>query len=536
MADTKYSMSEATLNGFGLPTFNVASEPFGLTGFTGAMAQLGVALNAASLNIRLLTAEQGQLGKVLESLTAALFAPRPQLKAFSQVPRAGGESPFRLSLEVGRRPSVESPRLPMAHQTDNQPCTCELKSPVAVPTEHKVVLPMAVPITDKSAGHAMQMAPAAIPEKHVQVPSTLERVVSTAPLAALAESPPPASANPMTASLERLHNVATPDFSAPLDKLSSFAEQTPYLGPGLAAIAAGLIAIGSEVIDEARANIAKAILKWGASRLPLGLGKLIDEESGSGSQDEKRRSPKSGKDISPNRNDTLEGNASNRKESHKTGKRTGFKKQVQHNIEVRRRNLVPATTQTQGLKTPGSPAQVTSLVGRAAKAGTLIGRAAPPLRVLSAGINAAQGIANGDPKAIVSSAGVLAGSYAGATAGAALGTLILPGVGTAIGGLMGGVAGSGIGSLLGEKLGGLIDRLGAPEQVSKDLVNAQAQSSPINFSPSIQVTCTTPDSTEQIRRVVEQQLQAQFHGEFVPLMSTNALATRRDAALTDGGM
>ena len=81
-----------------------------------------------------------------------------------------------------------------------------------------------------------------------------------------------------------------------------------------------------------------------------------------------------------------------------------------------------------------------------------------------------------------------------------------------------------------------MDRLSAPEQVSKDLTSAQAQNTPINFAPSIQVTCPNADSAEQIRSVVAQQLQAQFHGEFVPLMTHNALATRRDAALTDGGV
>jgi len=298
------------------------------------------------------------------------------------------------------------------------------------------------------------------------------------------------------------------------------------------------------VIDEAFTNVAKKILKRGAPRLPFGLGNLVDEDDRGGSQGEERARGKSSNDASPSQNEGHREQTDREGERRRTKAPKGQKKTAnpnprtspQHRIEVHPRTMVPTVAQPRNLVSLVSPVQATALPARLASAGSFLGKRAQPLRLLDAGLGMAQGVANGDAKAVASSAGVLAGSYAGATAGAAIGTLIFPGVGTAIGGLLGGFAGSELGSMLGEKFGVLADRLSAPQQVSKDLVSAQTQSSPINFSPSIQVTCTTPDSTEQIRRVVEQQLQAQFHGEFVPLMSTNALATRRDAALTDGGM
>ena len=192
---------------------------------------------------------------------------------------------------------------------------------------------------------------------------------------------------------------------------------------------------------------------------------------------------------------------------------------------------------TQNFSSHASLAPSFSLSGKAPIVSSLAGKVAAPIRMAEAAIALTQGIASGDTKAVVSSAGNLAGSSAGAAAGAAIGTMIFPGVGTAIGGLVGGLAGSEVGAMLGEKLLGLVDRLRTPDQVSKDLTTGAAPPNPsINFAPSIQVTCPNADNAEQIRSVVAQQLQAQFHGEFVPLMNHNALATRRDAALTDGGV
>lgn len=351
------------------------------------------------------------------------------------------------------------------------------------------------------------------------------------------------------------------------------------------------------VVDEAFSNVAKKILKRGTSHKLFGLGRLIGEDDRGGGRGQTEKSllgasPNSG---SPDQRDDRRGTQKNQREwsSHFKSYPDGFgyskglssfsardslaepiyrKAQAQYNLEALTRITTPAMVQVQSLAipviptqipslvAPGNPAQVRSLVtlgnpvpaqsptrlvspakatpllGTAIKVGSYLGKRAQPLRLLEAGIGVAQGVASGDTKTLVSSAGTLAGSYAGAAAGAAVGTMIFPGVGTAIGGLLGGFAGSELGSMLGEKLVALADRLGAPAQVSKDLANAQTQNQPINFSPSIQITSNGADSAEQIRMVVAQQLQAQFHGEFVPFMSSNALATRRDAALTDGGV
>ncbi|MEX3775845.1 glycine zipper domain-containing protein [Pseudomonas sp. MYb118] len=532
MADSKYSMSEATLDSFGFSTFNVASVPYGLSGFSGAMAQLGAALNEASLDIRLLTVEQGKLGEVISSLTAALFAPRSQLRTFSQAPGARDESPFRLNVEVQPRPSLESPRL-MAHQADNHTCQCELKSPLQVLVEQQILQASAQPIappTDSS----------------------------------------PASVNPNEASLARLKSAVTPDFSSAIDKVSSFAEEHPKL-----AVVGGLLysagaRLVEKVIDEAYSKAAERILggstgkEQPAENAEEGKGKYKGTSKGKKKKGARSKSPSSPDDCAPcvgSHPEKCTGalqpdccDCCSLTPSHKTDQ-VKYKLLEGHDriplapLPEPRLKLTSATADTQAvtstlglnqaqnLVAPDNPAKTGSLLGKAAKAVSIVDKTVAPLRMVGAAIDITQGIANGDTKAVVSSAGSLVGSTAGAAAGAAIGTMIFPGVGTAIGGLVGGLAGSEVGAMLGEKLFGLVDRLRTPDQVSKDLTTAAAPpGAPINFAPSIQVTCPNADNAEQIRNVVAQQLQAQFHGEFVPLMNHNALATRRDAALTDGGV
>lgn len=543
MADSKYSMSEATLDSFGLSTFSVAAAPYGLSGFSGAMAQLGAALNEASLDIRLLTVEQGKLGEVISSLTAALFASRSQLTAFSQAPEARGESPFRLNVEVQSQPSLESLRLPMAHQADNHTCICELKSPIQVTVEHK---------------------------------------------GEQADATPPSPVAALEAKLDQLRSIVPAEYSGPIDRVSAYAKEHPQLAGQVYDAGAKAVEV---VVDEAMANLAQKFLK----RLPGGLGTLLGEDddsvddAGGGSQGPR-----------PSQKKTRESKAGTRRQRSNARNKNNRRRPDIISAQVQRRSP-PATTagirsltssyappMTQGFSSYSNLAPSLSLSGRAPNAASLAGRtAAPtrmaeaarslmslygppmtqnfsshaslapsfslsgrapivtslagkvaaPIRMAEAAIALTQGIASGDTKAVVSSAGNLAGSSAGAAAGAAIGTMIFPGVGTAIGGLVGGLAGSEVGAMLGEKLFGLVDRLRTPDQVSKDLTTAAAPpGAPINFAPSIQVTCPNADNAEQIRNVVAQQLQAQFHGEFVPLMSHNALATRRDAALTDGGV
>ncbi|HEF4758432.1 TPA: hypothetical protein SAN82_000835 [Pseudomonas putida] len=521
MADSKYSMSEATLDSFGFSTFSVASEPYGLSSFAGAMAQLGAALNEAGLNIRLLTVEQGKLGEVVSSLTAALFAPRSQLTAFSQAPEARDESPFRLNLEVAPRPSLESPRLPMARQADNHTCICELKSPIQVTVEHKI---------------EPQSSQDGASEKYLRAPSTIDGIGLAAQPGAQPGATPSSSVSALEAKLDWLRSIVPSDYSGPIDRLSSYTKEHPQLAGHV--YDAGAKA-GEVVLDEALANLAQKFLR----RLPWGLGKLLGED------DSSLDGPgKVGKESPSSQKKTRDSKGRTRRQRSKASSRNNLKSPQLIKAEVQRRKTSPSMAGMRTLASFDTPAMprnfsshtsltpTLSLSGKAPIAASLASKATAPLRMAEAAIGLTQAIARGDTKAVVSSAGSLVGSSAGAAAGAAIGTMIFPGVGTAIGGMIGGLAGSELGSMLGEKLLGLADRLRAPEQVSKDLTTVAPLNQPINFAPSIQVTCPSADNAEQIRNVIAQQLQAQFHGEFVPLMSHNALATRRDAALTDGGV
>lgn len=175
---------------------------------------------------------------------------------------------------------------------------------------------------------------------------------------------------------------------------------------------------------------------------------------------------------------------------------------------------------------------------------SLTRRAPGPLKAVGAAVDVVAGTLTGNARMVGAGLGAAGGGWAGATAGSAVGATlgsVVPVIGTAIGGVLGGLIGGWLGSesgaVLGEKLATpATDRLASPEQVSKELTSAPTQNQQINYAPSIQVTCTGAQSSELIRTIVAQQLQTQFHGEFVPLMTTNALATRRGAALTDGGM
>lgn len=175
---------------------------------------------------------------------------------------------------------------------------------------------------------------------------------------------------------------------------------------------------------------------------------------------------------------------------------------------------------------------------------SLTRRAPGPLKAVGAAVDVVAGALTGNARMVGAGLGAAGGGWAGATAGSAVGATlgsVVPVIGTAIGGVLGGLIGGWLGSesgaALGEKLASpAADRLASPEQVNKELTSAPTQNQQINYSPSIQVTCTGAESSEHIRTIVAQQLQTQFHGEFVPLMTTNALATRRGAALTDGGM
>jgi TP901 family phage tail tape measure protein len=188
-------------------------------------------------------------------------------------------------------------------------------------------------------------------------------------------------------------------------------------------------------------------------------------------------------------------------------------------------------------------AQGRSLISQGARVGRVAGPLSMPLTMVEAGMKVVQGVAEGDTKKVAGgvgmAAGGLAGGYAGASIGATIGTFILPGIGTLIGGALGGAIGSFYGSqeggALGEKLATpAADQLAPPAEIAKDLSSAQTQNQQITYAPSIQISGSEIASSEKVGAMISQVLQNHFSGEFIPTMSTNPLATRRDAALTDG--
>lgn len=202
--------------------------------------------------------------------------------------------------------------------------------------------------------------------------------------------------------------------------------------------------------------------------------------------------------------------------------------------------LLGATTGTAGASATGTGA---ALLESTAAAARPIARLMPgPIKTASAFAGLAAGIANGDNAQIVQSIGAagggMAGALAGATVGISLGRVAGP-WGAAIGGIVlgaiGGWLGSEGGALLGDKLvTAAPDKLDAPAQVSRELANVQAPTTPSTYAPTVQVYCSDPGSSEKIAQLVDFHLRSQFNNAFTPLMSSHSLATRRDAALTDG--
>ncbi len=150
-----------------------------------------------------------------------------------------------------------------------------------------------------------------------------------------------------------------------------------------------------------------------------------------------------------------------------------------------------------------------------------------PLALAHAAYSGLKGWREGDDQAVKGAAGELAGTAIGAT----IGTFIAPGIGTFIGGTLGAMLGSYVGEQWGKPAE---DKLAPPAQVAKDLSNAQTQNQQITYAPSIQISGSEIASSEKVGAVISQVMQNHFNTQFISSMSTNPLATRRDAALTDG--
>lgn len=161
-----------------------------------------------------------------------------------------------------------------------------------------------------------------------------------------------------------------------------------------------------------------------------------------------------------------------------------------------------------------------------------------PLKRLSAIPDVVEGVLVGDPRMIGAGLGSAGGGWAGATAGAAMGAAVgsvVPIIGTAIGGVVGGLlggwAGSESGAWLGEKLATPANRLGAPEQVCKDLTNTQTSTQQNALTANIYINGQDQASATELANLVVQKIS----GQFGLITLSNPLAVRSDAALTDGG-
>ena len=168
------------------------------------------------------------------------------------------------------------------------------------------------------------------------------------------------------------------------------------------------------------------------------------------------------------------------------------------------------------------------LSGAVSKLESSAARRLGPMRYVDTAMVVAEGIRNGDAKAVGAGLTTAGGAWAGASAGAAIGTLIFPGVGTAVGGAIGGLLGSEAGTWLGDKLFGSTDRLPAPGAVSKELNAARTDNVQVTLAPSIQITGVNPADAQQVVNQVIQALQFQC----MPMV-TDTLGIRRNAALAD---
>ncbi len=379
---------------------------------------------------------------------------------------------------------------------------------------------------------------------------------------------PQRSWNAFDASLNRLITALAPDATGTLDSLTNMtngvadmAEAHPKTSTALALAGVGLSAIVVAVMAKAFGNFTDKLLKGVASKLPFGLGGLIADI-----EDPKAKKTSAGngaghdcccKPLGGGTGDRLKPRRSSIKPRVRR-EQTGQGAKSPRTVTPRPPRISappapPVLPRMSGSYWPGtmtafagssavSSAPAAPLSGSYARAGRLLARRAPPLRLLSAGYEMVNGVMSGDKRAVVSSGASLAGSSVGAAVGAALGTLILPGVGTMVGGWLGSMAGGAIGESLGDKLGTQVDRLGSPAQVSKDLIATSATSmnpaalastaasQPVTFNSTIHINGQDQGSAQALANLVVQTTMSQL-GQIMP---TNPLATRRDAALTDG--
>ncbi|MDD0967238.1 MULTISPECIES: phage tail tape measure protein [Pseudomonas] len=362
--------------------------------------------------------------------------------------------------------------------------------------------------------------------------------------------------NALDASLNRLStavgNALAPvtdgiaiGLTAVVNGLSAAAETFPFvtaaltlLGVAATPFVAGALKTGVSAVLDA---VSTRLLRLAAARLPSEVGDMLtgDDDNGGGRK-KKRSSRKSGqgkqakasaKSAQPSK-PAVRQSLGNRLRGAAMKVMPSIKRAAARVLPAVRSagaKVLPAMRSAGAKVMPAVRSFGAKVMPMLSRMGPLAGKVAVPLMVAHAAYTGLKGVREGDEKAVGSAKGELAGTAIGAL----VGSFILPGFGTAIGSIAGGY----FGSLLGEALADPpADKLAAPGDVAKNLVNAptQSQNQQVTFSPLIQVTCPAPDTAEQIRSIIGQQLSGQFHGEFLPLLTNNPLATRRDAALTDG--
>lgn len=276
------------------------------------------------------------------------------------------------------------------------------------------------------------------------------------------------------------------------DGMSELAESSPKAAAAIVLIGAAIKPLVGVLLkavgDEISSQVAKRVLGRAAPHLPGRLGEVISE------------------DFRNRRGDKLDtSNASQRPEPTRGPK-----------IRVSARGSL----------------------GPTASLRSMTRRAPGPLKVVGAVADVAEGVLTGDKRMMGAGLGAAGGGWAGAAAGSAAGAAlgsVVPVLGTAIGGVLGGLLGGWLGSdagaSLGEKLVAPVDRLAAPDQVSKDLTGAQTTTQQNTMTANIYINGQDQASASQLANLVVQQISGQFGLTSMP----NTLAMRSDAALTDGG-
>ncbi|QXE08653.1 MULTISPECIES: phage tail tape measure protein [Pseudomonas] len=351
--------------------------------------------------------------------------------------------------------------------------------------------------------------------------------------------------NALDASLNRLStavgNALAPmtdalavSLTAVVNGLSSAAEALPFLAAGLTLAGVAAMPFVGGVLKTGVASVLDAVnsklLRLATARLPADIADVINGGDDGGGEGPKRKRP--GRRASSSARSRVPSSGAGRggRLSTMTAKIapmfddaiTRVKMVGEMAKSMRPSWLSGATAKlmplVDGAKSKLLPPLVKSLPAFKMGAPLAIGHAA------YAGL---KGWRDGDDQAVKGAAGELAGTAIGAT----IGSFIAPGIGTFIGGTLGGMLGSYVGEQWGKPAD---DKLAPPAQVAKDLTSAQTQLSNYTYSPLVQISGGDVLNAEKIGDVVSQVMRNHFDTAFTPAVGPNALATRRDAALTDG--